>query len=153
MENVKLTNMCMIINREKNEVVVQDRIKSWKGITFPGGKVEVGEAIIPSTIREIKEETGLTISELQFCGIKNWYDYDKGERYMVFLFKTSTYQGKLLQDTPEGKISWVALDTLNRQKTASGFLDTIDLFLGKTTEFFYETKHIQDSDKWIKKIY
>ena len=52
LEAAKLTNRCMIINEQTNEVVVQNRIKDWKGITFPGGKIEIGEAIIPSTIRK-----------------------------------------------------------------------------------------------------
>ena len=29
MEKVKLTNMCMIIDEKKNQVLVQDRIKDW----------------------------------------------------------------------------------------------------------------------------
>ena len=39
MEIVKLTNMCKIINPETGKVLVQERIKSWKGIAFPGGKI------------------------------------------------------------------------------------------------------------------
>ncbi len=74
MEKVKLTNMCMIIDEKKNQVLVQDRIKDWNGFTFPGGKIKLGEAIVPATIREVQEETGLTVSNLKFCGIKDWYD-------------------------------------------------------------------------------
>lgn len=53
MEKVKMTNMCMIINKKTNQVLVQDRVKSWNGITFPGGKLELVEAVVPSTIREV----------------------------------------------------------------------------------------------------
>ena len=49
-ENAELTNMCMIYN-DNGFVVIQNRIKSWKGITFPGGHVELGESIVDSTIR------------------------------------------------------------------------------------------------------
>lgn len=56
---VELTNICMIYDEKNNKVLVQDRIKSWKGITFPGGHIEYGGGIVESTIREIKEETGL----------------------------------------------------------------------------------------------
>lgn len=154
MENVKLANMCMIIDEENKKVVVQDRIKSWKGIAFPGGKLELGEAIIPSTVREIKEETGLDITDLQFCGIKNWYDYEKNERYMVFLLKTSKYNGELFSDTPEGKVSWIELDKLKENKLASDFSEMVDVFLGKNIEFFYEdTKDVDESNRWIKRFY
>lgn len=74
--------MCAIVNDKTNQVIVQERIKSWKGITFPGGHVEFGEGIVPSTIREIKEETKLDIDNLKLCGIKDWYDYNKQKRYL-----------------------------------------------------------------------
>ena len=36
MENVKLMNMCKIIDANTNKILVQERVKSWKGIAFPG---------------------------------------------------------------------------------------------------------------------
>lgn len=53
MENVKLMNMCKIVNPETKQILVQERIKSWQGIAFPGGKVEVGESVVASVKREI----------------------------------------------------------------------------------------------------
>lgn len=35
MEKVKLMNMCQISNHKDNTVLVQERVKSWKGIAFP----------------------------------------------------------------------------------------------------------------------
>ena len=64
LEQVELTNMCAIIDEKNHKVLVQERKKSWTGIAFPGGHLEKGEALIPSTIREIKEETGLNISQI-----------------------------------------------------------------------------------------
>ena len=67
MENVKLMNMCKIIDKDNNKILVQERIKNWQGIAFPGGKIEPGESIIPSVKREIFEETGLKLKTIEIC--------------------------------------------------------------------------------------
>ena len=83
-EKVVLENMCMI--RDGSKVLVEDKVgKDIRGIIFPGGHVEKDEPIVASVIREIKEETGLTIENPVLCGVKNWIDED-GTRYIVFLF-------------------------------------------------------------------
>ena len=53
MENVKLMNMCRIVDSSTNKVLVQERVKSWQGIAFPGGKIEIGESIVTSIRREV----------------------------------------------------------------------------------------------------
>lgn len=61
-ESVEFVNMCMIKNGDK--VLVQDRVSpDWPGITFPGGHVERGKSFVDAVIREVREETGLTISK------------------------------------------------------------------------------------------
>ena len=153
MEQVKLTNMCMIYDEKTKQVVIQDRVKDWKGITFPGGKIEIGEAIIPSTIREIKEETGLTISNLKFCGIKDWYDYQKEERYLVFLLKTSTFEGKLIKETEEGKVFWCKLEDITKYQLSNDFEEMLTIFLEENTEFFYHDNKINSENRWEKELY
>ncbi len=92
-ETVIITNMCMVYNNGK--VLVQDRVDSnWKGITFPGGHVDKGESFTDAVIREVFEETGLTISAPQLCGIKDWPEED-GSRYIVLFYKTDKFVGEL----------------------------------------------------------
>ena len=92
--------MCMV--RSGNKVLVQDRKKKdWPGITFPGGHVEQGESFTEAVIREIREETGLTISAQRLCGIKDWYE--NGLRYVVLFYKTEQFEGTL-QSSDEGEV-------------------------------------------------
>ena len=69
-EQVTLTNMCMITNG--TSVLVQNKRldDDSSGITFPGGHVEPHEPITDSMIREVWEETGLTIEHPMLVGIK-----------------------------------------------------------------------------------
>ena len=46
---------------------------------FPGGHVEDGESIYASAIRETKEETGLTVSDLEQVGIIHMYTPESQE--------------------------------------------------------------------------
>ncbi|WP_398577413.1 NUDIX domain-containing protein [Streptococcus parasuis] len=88
-EQVILTNMCMITDGRR--ILVQDKkSEKWPGVTFPGGHVECGESIISSVIHEIKEEMGLTVSNLEICGIQNWTDPTDHYRYLKFLRNKKT---------------------------------------------------------------
>lgn len=110
-EKVILTNMCMIQNGSR--VLVEDKVSRWaNGIIFPGGHVEEHEPIVDSVIREMKEETGLTIEKPQLCGIKEWINGD-GSRYIVFLFKTDRFSGELVS-SEEGKVFWAERDEVLR---------------------------------------
>jgi 8-oxo-dGTP diphosphatase len=137
MAKVELTNMCMIYDKTNNRVLVQDRIKSWKGISFPGGHIEAGESIVESTIREIKEETGLTISDLEPCGIIHWYNDETGDRYFVFNYKTEVFSGELLERTHEGNVFWVNKDDLLKLNLSEGLEERLPMFLeGRYSEGF-----------------
>lgn len=141
---VELTNMCMIYDDHGN-VLVEEKIgKDYKGLIFPGGHVEANEAVTESIIREIKEETGLTISNLQFCGIKDWIEFD-GSRYIVFLYKTNTYSGNI-QSSSEGEIFWIPLEDLKKKETLWHLNMMIEIFEGNgVTELYFNRNENKDT--------
>lgn len=112
--NIELCNMCMITNHA-GRVLVQERLpkatNAWCGLTFPGGHVEPGEAIIESVIREVREETGLTIFDVALAGFIQWYNPDSLSTYLVFLFQTTKFTGKL-HGSAEGTVSWMTLSEM-----------------------------------------
>ncbi|MBR4459826.1 MAG: 8-oxo-dGTP diphosphatase [Clostridia bacterium] len=103
-ERVILTNLCMICDGTR--VLVEEKVgRDAGGIIFPGGHVEPGEPVTDSVIREMKEETGLTIESPKLCGVKEWINGD-GSRYVVFLFRADRFSGELASSA-EGRVFWV----------------------------------------------
>lgn len=131
----ELTNMCMIYDNLGNVLVQEKIVNNSKGIIFPGGHIEDNESIIDSIIREIQEETGLTISNLELCGIKDWIEFDDS-RYMVFLYKTSTYSGSI-QSSSEGDIFWMPLEELKKKETLWHLDMMLEIFEGNLVSELY----------------
>lgn len=126
---VEFTNMVMIEDKETGKVLVQERKKSWTGLSFPGGHIEPFESAVDSAIREVKEETGLEIRNLHSCGIIHWVHKARSDRYIVFLYKTSDYSGDLLCETDEGRVFWIDPDELKKQKLSKNFENYIPMFI------------------------
>lgn len=133
-EKAVFTNMCMIYDDEGN-VLVQDRKKSWCGIAFPGGHLEKFESVVDSVIREIKEETGLEIWNLELCGVKQWFNADEG-RNVCFLFKTKNFRGNLIS-SDEGKNFWIKKSEIGKYKLANNFDTMLNVFENDTINEHY----------------
>ena len=140
-ERVELTSLCMVYRGE--ELLLQNRVKTdWRGYCFPGGHVEPGESIVDSAVREIKEETGLTISNLRLCGIKQFPI--EGGRYLVFFFKTDSFKGELAS-SEEGTVEWISRAKLPHINKVSDFMDMLKVFdRDDLTEFQY----VVDGNDW-----
>ena len=127
-ERAVFTNMCMVTDGDR--VLVQNRRsdRNWPGIVFPGGHAEPGEAFVESVIREVREETGLTIEQPELCGVKQFED-DDGARYVVFLYRTDRFSGELTS-SDEGEVFWVKRDEVASLPLASGVASMLPIFFG-----------------------
>lgn len=145
-ENVTLTNMCMVFDGSK--VLVQEKVdEDYSGITFPGGHVEKGESFSDAVIREVYEETGLKIISPQLCGIKDWFQEDD-TRYMVLFYKTDQFEGTVTS-SDEGEVYWIELEEMKQKKLANGMEKMLEVFLDENiSEYFF----YKENGKWLEEL-
>ena len=102
--------------------------------------MEAEESLRDSVIREIKEETGLTISNLQPCGFKDWIEED-GTRYLVILYKTNQFTGNL-KSSDEGKAFWVEREEFENLNLIWNMRELLEIFDTDTySEFFFKLEN------------
>ena len=145
-EIVELTVLCLLHTEDR--YLLQDRVKNdWKGFTLPGGHLEPGESVVDAVIREMKEETGLTIRNPKLCGLKQFPrkagNYADG-RYLVFLFEATEFSGNLLS-SEEGRMHWIRRDELNTVNLVDDFHDLLHVMLD---EGLNEFQYIVENDEW-----
>ncbi|KIR03851.1 MutT/nudix family protein [Lachnospiraceae bacterium TWA4] len=132
---IELTNMCLVYDKE--QVLVQEKVGIGKtgGLVFPGGHVEPFETLAQSVIREIKEETGLTIANPKLCGVKDWMKED-GSRYVVLLYKTNEFEGEL-KSSSEGRVFWLKREEIETAKFVWNMKELLEIFESDSySEFF-----------------
>ena len=129
MPKLEMTNMVMIQDKQTGKVLVQDRAKSWKGLSFPGGHIEDNESIVDSAVREVREETGLEVWSLKSCGIIHWLNNKTFDRYLVFLFKTTDYSGDLIAECDEGRNHWITVEELRNTPSENQTPKYLPMFL------------------------
>ena len=141
-----LTNICMIYDEDRI-LVVDRKKKDWPGLTFPGGHVEKQENFHESVIREVKEETGLTIKKPILCGIEEFKTKDE-DRYIMLYYKTDRFSGKI-RSSAEGEVFWVNREDLGKYKLS---LDLKRIMKIMESEELSELIYYDDKGKWRSKI-
>ena len=144
---IELTNMCML-TRADGKVLVQNRIDpNWGGLTFPGGHVEPGDSLVDSIVREMQEETGLTIRNPKLIGSKSWMQKD-GSRYLVLLYIATEYEGEL-HSSEEGDIAWMTIEEMRAGKMVEGMELYFRVYLDRDVS---EIWYVPDGENWIEML-
>lgn len=145
-----LTNLCLVEDPTNGKVVLQyrspERYKKWSGYAFPGGHIEEGESLVESVIREVYEETGLTITNPKLVAVKDW-EPDEGGRYIVFCYKATEFTGQL-RSSDEGEVSWVEKDQLEKLDLSYDMLPLLEVMEDPDLSEFYYRKRTDDD--WEK---
>jgi len=81
----------------------------WNGL---GGKIEKNETEMENIIREVKEESNLTISNIKKHGIITFYQGSKQKIFaIVHVFSTSNFKGEI-KPNEEGELKWFDLKSI-----------------------------------------
>ena len=117
------STLCYIRN-DKNEYLLLHRNKKendlnegkWIGV---GGKFEEGETADECVVREVYEETGLTLTDYHLHGIVKFIS-DTWENEDMYLYSATGYTGTLNTACDEGELCWVPADKVLSLPTWEG---------------------------------
>jgi 8-oxo-dGTP diphosphatase len=106
-----------------------------QGIFLPiGGHVELGESIEDCAKREVREESGIEVNNIELKGIVYVHGQATGEADVImFLFTSSDFDGEPVTGN-EGSFVWVDIDNLHEINLYEG--DKIFLKYLFTSQFF-----------------
>ena len=96
----------LMLHRVKK--TVDENKDKWIGI---GGKFEEGESPEDCLLREVREETGLTLKRWRYRGIVTFVSDQWGTEYM-HLFTADAWEGRLREDCDEGVLEWIDRERL-----------------------------------------
>lgn len=124
----RVTN-CVLVKDEKILLLQKPRRGWW---VAPGGKMETGESVRDSCIREYREETGVYLKNPQIKGIFTIIIEEKGKvtsEWMLFTFMASDSDGVNVDESEEGILSWCPIDEVRQLPMAPGDYHILDYMI------------------------
>ena len=119
-----LPGAVVIIQNEFNEILLHERKPGLFGL--PGGLMDLGESLEETASREVLEETGLSVSDLELCQVFSGPDYyfkiDNGDEFysVTVVYQTKTFTGTLQANEEETlSLGFFPIDNLPIQLLAS----------------------------------
>ena len=138
--------MCMVYDGDR--ILVENKVTGrYTGIVFPGGHVEKDEDFQASVIREVKEETGLTIKKPILSGIEEFKTKEE-DRYLMLYYKTDKFSGKI-RSSKEGEVFWIRKEDMDKYKLS---LDLKRIYKIMMSEELSELIYYEKDGKWRSKI-
>ena len=126
-----IVSAATIVMTEQREILlIKGPRRGWE---MPGGQVEEGESLKAAAIRETKEETGIDIEVLKFCGI--FQNVSKSICNTLFLAKP--VGGKLTTSFESLEVGFYPIEQALEMVTYKNFRQRIECCLDENTQPFY----------------
>ena len=95
---------------EEEILLIRRANEPYKGeTTIPGGRKKRGEALSDACRREMLEETGYTLHDLDFAGILHAYRDGDSREYVSHYYVCRDFEGSL-RESDEGELQWVTVE-------------------------------------------
>lgn len=146
---MKLTTLCYIEKDDKYLMLHRAKKENdlnhdkWVGV---GGKFEPDETPEECMLREVREETGLTLTKYRFRAILTFLS-DEWETEYIHLYTASEFTGTLLE-CDEGNFEWIPKSEIDKLKLWEG--DKIFFKLLRETEDFFSLKLRYEGEKLVE---
>lgn len=134
---MKMTTLCYI--EKEGKYLMLHRVKKhhdinagkWIGV---GGHVENGETPEECLLREVKEETGLTLTAYRLRGLVTFLS-DACEPELMCVFTADAFDGELIE-CDEGELAWVEKSDVLGLPTWEGDRVFLERLLSGDERFF-----------------
>ena len=101
----------VFVVRDAEILLINKKTGLGKGkVNAPGGKVDPGETPEACAVRECREELGITVSNLEYCG-EHRFQFVDGYSIHVWVYRTRDFEGDPVE-TREAKPLWVKVDEI-----------------------------------------
>ncbi len=107
----RLSCLCYLEDKSKLLLLLRNKEPFADFWTAPGGKIEPGEEPREAIIREMMEESGLTIINPYLKVITSETGNDSNYNWLLFIFRCQEYQGSL-KECNEGILDWIPREQL-----------------------------------------
>jgi 8-oxo-dGTP diphosphatase len=119
------------IIRDGKVLIVRRARPPARGVhTLPGGGVEVGESLIEAVVREVQEETGLTVEPVALAGYREAIARDgegRVERHFVILpFAARWIAGEPVLNEELSEAAWLHPSEITELNTTQGLAEIIE---------------------------
>jgi ADP-ribose pyrophosphatase YjhB (NUDIX family) len=114
-----------IFRDDKILLVRRARLPARGFYSLPGGRVEFGETLHAALLREVGEETGLTVEIVGLAGWREVMPTTTGGHYLIMSFATRWRSGEVTLNEELDEFRWLAPDALGQFKTTGGLQEVI----------------------------